>query len=176
MNSISNPDPALPFDADCRRCPRLVEHRAAIRQCYPDYHSAPVPAFGVARPKLLIVGLAPGLHGANRSGRPFTGDEAGRVLFNSLYQFGFSNRACSIAPNDGLELIGCRITNAVLCLPPKNKPLALEVNHCNPFLRTEIEALQRPGILLALGHLAHNAILKALTLPRKDFEFAHSRV
>jgi uracil-DNA glycosylase family 4 len=164
------------FDIDCRLCPRLVEHRAMIKLRYPQYHSAPVPAFGVQNPQVLIVGLAPGLHGANASGRPFSGDSAGKILYRMLYEFGFSNRPHSVARGDGLELIGCRITNAVQCLPPQNKPLASEINRCNPFLRTEIDTLGTRGIILALGHLAHNAVLKAMRLARKDFEFAHHRV
>ncbi|MGR9105584.1 MAG: uracil-DNA glycosylase [Gammaproteobacteria bacterium] len=167
--------PAL-FDPACRRCPRLVAYRTEIGARYPDSFSAPVPAFGVPRPHLLIVGLAPGLQGANRSGRPFTGDFAGMILYRTLHEFGFSNRPDSFARDDGLELKACRITNAVQCLPPRNRPLASEVHRCNSFLRTEIEGLDKRGIILALGHLAHSAVLKALDRTSKDFEFAHHRV
>ncbi|MCI0653627.1 MAG: uracil-DNA glycosylase [Methylococcaceae bacterium] len=176
LEALTDQETARDFDRNCRQCPRLVEHGATIRLRYPEYYSAPVPAFGVARPHVLVVGLAPGLHGANASGRPFTGDAAGKILYRMLHEFGFSSRPDSFARDDGLELIACRITNAVQCLPPQNKPLASEISRCNPFLKKEIDALEGRGIILALGHLAHNAVLQALRLSRKDFEFAHHRV
>lgn len=164
------------FDPNCRRCPRLVEYRARVRNRFPGYHSAPVPGFGSGRPKLLIVGLAPGLHGANRSGRPFTGDASGNMLFQMLHEFGFSSSRDSIGCGDGLILTECRVTNAVLCLPPQNRPLAQEINCCASFLAREIESLVSEGVILALGHLAHTAVLRVMRAAPKSFVFKHHRV
>lgn len=166
------------FDIDCKMCPRLVNYLSSVKRKFPLYYSAPVPAFGDTSPKVLIVGLAPGLHGANATGRPFTGDYAGELLYQTLFEFefGFSNSPTSVDLNDGLELRDFRITNAVKCLPPKNKPIGSEINNCNQFLYHEIKELDGQGVILALGHLAHNAILRSLNLVRKDFEFAHHRV
>ncbi len=129
--------------------------------------------FGAERPDLLIVGLAPGLHGANATGRPFTGDYAGILLYRTLHAHGFSNRPESVALDDGLRLRGCRITNAVKCLPPQNKPTADEVHRCNPYLRAEIEALPRDALILALGTIAHDAVLRALGEKLSARRFAH---
>ncbi len=131
-----------------------------------------MPAFGADVARLLVVGLAPGMHGANRSGRPFTGDYAGILLYATLHQFGFASHAGSADPDDGLTLIDCRITNAVKCLPPENKPLPLEVRTCNPYLRHEIDALN-PRVVLALGVVAHRAVLMALGLRQDSHRFAH---
>jgi len=164
------------FDLHCRRCPRLGEFLDECRAQYPDYHAHPVPAFGSAKPALLVVGLAPGKHGANRSGRPFTGDHAGIMLYASLHQLGFSNRATSVHASDGLKLWRCRITNAVKCLPPANKPTTAEINCCNDFLAAELRALQPNTVILALGTVAHRAILKALDLqPAAHWPFAHGQ-
>jgi hypothetical protein len=120
------------FSTSCRLCPRLVRHLDRVRAAYPDYHALPVAPFGAGRPRLLVVGLAPGMRGANRTGRPFTGDDAGTLLYETLHRFGFANRAISTGTGDGLELRGCSITNAVKCLPPANKPTSPEVRRCNP--------------------------------------------
>ena len=162
------------FDLDCRRCPRLASFLGEVAQQYPDYHARPVPPFGDDRPKLLIVGLAPGMHGANRSGRPFTGDYAGVLLYDTLHRFGYASAPVSVSKDDGLTLTGCRITNAVKCLPPANKPEGSEVTECNRYLAAEIAALPPDAILLALGNVAHAAVLKAMKLKASDYRFAHA--
>ncbi len=162
------------FSLDCRRCSRLAGFLDEVRTEHPDYHARPVPPFGDSQPRLLIVGLAPGMHGANRSGRPFTGDYAGILLYETLYKFGFANKPVSIAVSDGLELTGCRITNAVKCLPPENKPTGDEVRHCNGYLAGEIAALPKDSVMLALGGIAHKAVLMALREKAGDFKFAHA--
>jgi len=143
-----------------------------VRAEHPDYHARPVAPFGDSKPGLLIVGLAPGMHGANRTGRPFTGDHAGILLYETLHRYGFGNRAIAIDPADGLVLQGCRITNAVKCLPPENKPLPAEIRECNAYLRTELQTLA-PAAILALGTVAHQAVLRALNHRLADFPFAH---
>jgi uracil-DNA glycosylase family 4 len=125
------------FSTGCTRCNRLTAHLAQVRAEYPGYHARPVPPFGDQQPRLLIVGLAPGMHGANSSGRPFTGDYAGILLYQTLYRFGYASSPESVSVDDGLKLAGCRITNAVKCLPPQNKPLPEEVRECNAYLRGE---------------------------------------
>jgi len=162
------------FDLNCRQCPRLAKFLDKVGKQYPDYHARPVPPFGVNAPDLLIVGLAPGMHGANATGRPFTGDYAGILLYESLHKFGFSNQPESTALNDGLKLKRCRITNAVKCLPPENKPTGDEINTCNTFLATELANLKPGTIVLALGGIAHKAVIKAKGLKQKDFVFAHN--
>ena len=161
------------FDPACRRCPRLARHLREVRRRHPGYHAAPVPPFGAARPRLLVVGLAPGLHGANATGRPFTGDHAGILLYETLYRYGFADRPESVAANDGLRLHGCRITNAVKCLPPRNRPSGAEVAACNGFLAAELRALPPAAVILALGAVAHRAVIRALGLRQADFPFAH---
>ena len=161
------------FNPGCVRCPRLSTHLKRIRREYPDYHARPVPPFGVANPWLLIVGLAPGMHGANATGRPFTGDYAGILLYQTLHDFGFSNQAQATHRNDKLRLKNCRITNAVKCLPPENKPTGEEVRTCNDYLRSEIGALRRGTSILALGKVAHDAVLRALDLKLKPYPFRH---
>ena len=161
------------FSIDCRRCSRLAGFLDDVRAEHPDYHARPVPAFGDVSPQLLIVGLAPGMHGANRSGRPFTGDYAGLLLYQTLHKFGFADKPVSISADDGLTLTGCRITNAVKCLPPENKPTGAEVSRCNGFLENEISELQKGSILLALGGIAHRAILMATTEKITAHKFAH---
>lgn len=164
---------ALPFDTGCTRCGRLSRHLAAVRSGHPGYHALPVAPFGDNRPALLIVGLAPGMHGANRTGRPFTGDYAGVLLYDTLYRFGFSNQPEGLAADDGLKLEGCRITNAVKCLPPENKPLPAEIRECNGYLRAELQTLEPGTAILALGTVAHQATLRALGLRLADHAFAH---
>jgi len=164
------------FDPDCAQCPRLARHLVGVRREYPDYHARPVAPFGAVRPRLLIVGLAPGLHGANRSGRPFTGDHAGILLYATLHRFGYASRPESVARDDGLKLRQCRITNAVKCLPPQNKPTPAEVRGCNGYLRQELAALPPDAVVLALGAIAHQAVLRALDLRQADHRFAHGAV
>ena len=161
------------FDPACRRCPRLASFLDEVRAKHADYHAAPVPAFGVAQPGLLVVGLAPGMHGANRTGRPFTGDHAGLLLYQALYAAGFSDRAESLSRDDGLQLRDCRITNAVRCLPPANKPLPIEMHTCNGFLAHDLAAVPSGGAILALGRVAHEAVLRALGLRTAAFAFGH---
>jgi uracil-DNA glycosylase len=161
------------FSTDCRRCPRLARHLAQVRNTHPDYYALPVPPFGATRADLLIVGLAPGMHGANRTGRPFTGDFAGILLYDTLHRYGFANRSVSSSATDSLRLKGCRITNAVKCLPPANRPLPDEVRRCNGYLAQEIEELPDRAAILALGLIAHDAVLKALELKRSAHRFRH---
>jgi len=162
------------FDADCRRCPRLAGFLDEVSGLYPGYHARPVAPFGAPDAHLLIVGLAPGMHGANATGRPFTGDHAGILLYRMLYEFGFSNRPVSRARDDGLLLRDCRITNAVKCLPPQNKPTTGEVRCCNSFLGAELDGMPQGGVVLALGKLAHDAVLRAQALPLSGYVFAHA--
>ena len=163
------------FSLECRDCPRLAGFLDQVRRDHPGYHARPVPAFGDARARLLIVGLAPGMHGANRTGRPFTGDHAGILLYRSLHQFGFASRAVSESADDPLQLLDCRISNAVKCLPPQNKPLPEEINCCNRYLAAELRA-QPPRVILALGGVAHQAVLLACGLKRTSRKFAHHAV
>jgi uracil-DNA glycosylase family 4 len=164
------------FDAACTRCPRLAGFLREVRKEYPSYHARPVEPFGPLDAPLLIVGLAPGMHGANASGRPFTGDYAGILLYDTLHRFGFSNKPVSEHRQDGLELRGCRITNAVKCLPPENKPTTPEVRTCNAFLQAELAAAPADAVILALGSVAHGAVLRALNLRAADFAFGHGNV
>jgi len=161
------------FSTDCTRCPRLSAHLATVRAEFPDYHARPVAPFGDSNPVLLIVGLAPGLHGANRTGRPFTGDYAGVLLYDTLHRYGFGSQAVAISADDDLVLTGCRITNAVKCLPPENKPLPAEIRECNGYLRTELAALAPGTAILALGTVAHQAVLRARDLRVAGYPFAH---
>jgi len=161
------------FSTDCRRCGRLADFLDQVRDQYPDYFAKPVPSFGDSDARLLIVGLAPGMHGANATGRPFTGDFAGILLYKTLFEYGFANRPVSEASDDGLALIDCRITNAVRCLPPQNKPSTEEVDTCNAFLADELARLPKAGMVLALGTIAHRAVLKALSLKLSAFAFGH---
>lgn len=160
------------YDASCRDCPRLARFLDGVRREHPGYHARPVPPFGPARAGLLVVGLAPGMHGANRTGRPFTGDHAGILLYRTLHKFGFASHAGSDRTEDGLELTGCRITNAVKCLPPQNRPEPAEVRRCNHYLAEEIAA-SRPRAILALGTIAHRAVVMACNLPQSAHRFAH---
>ena len=161
------------FDTSCCRCPRLADFLRQVRQRHPDYYAKPVPSFGDPAARLLIVGLAPGKHGANATGRPFTGDFAGIMLYRALFDFGFSSQPVSSAIDDGLELRDCRITNAVRCLPPNNKPVTEEVDTCNTYLADELAVLPGASVVLALGTIAHRAVLKALNLKLSGFRFGH---
>ena len=164
----------LAFDPKCRRCPRLAAFLDEGRTRYPDYHCAPVPAFGDPATRLLIVGLAPGLHGANATGRPFTGDYAGILLYETLYRFGWASAAVSLSSRDNLVLSGARITNAVKCVPPANKPTPAEISTCNGFLRAELDALGPEAVVLALGAIAHAAVLRARGQRIAAYPFAHA--
>jgi len=163
----------MKFSPACRDCPRLARFLDTVRREHPDYHAKPVAPFGDAHPRLLIVGLAPGMHGANRSGRPFTGDYAGILLYATLHRFGLATAARSVAVDDGLRLTGCRITNAVKCLPPQNKPELAEIRRCNRYLKSEISALRRGSAVLALGTIAHQAVLMAIAAQKSLFPFSH---
>lgn len=163
------------FDPACRRCPRLAAHLDAMTSDYPEYHNAPVPPFGDPAAKLLLVGLAPGTHGANRTGRPFTGDYAGILLYETLHSAGLASAPVSVSADDGLELTACRITNAVKCLPPANKPTTAEADTCNGFLAAELDALP-PAVVLALGSIAHRGVLRALGLKLSAYPFGHDRL
>lgn len=158
---------------DCPLCPRLVAFRQANREREPEWHNAPVESFGPGNARLLVVGLAPGMRGANRTGRPFTGDGAGNLLYPALLATGFARGSYEARPDDGLELLGCRITNGVRCVPPENKPTTVEIRTCNPFLAAEIAALPDLGAILALGGIAHGAVLTALGHRKSAFAFAH---
>ncbi|MBU6473028.1 MAG: uracil-DNA glycosylase [Alphaproteobacteria bacterium] len=158
---------------NCALCPRLVAFRNDNRKHYPDYFNAPVPSFGGAGARLLIVGLAPGLHGANRTGRPFTGDWAGDLLYATLLKHGLARGSYAERADDGLELIDCTITNAVRCVPPENKPATAEINTCRPFLIAQIGSMAHLRAILALGKIAHDSVVSALGLKKKDHPFAH---
>ena len=160
----------------CRSCHRLTLFAQSVQQQYPGYHCAPVVSFGDNQARLLIVGLAPGKHGANASGRPFTGDASGDLLFRTLFKFGFASQPVSTSVEDGMVMKSCRITNAVKCLPPQNKPRAEEINQCNHFLRQELLSLPVGAIVVALGTIAHKAILKAQGLPATEFRFSHHAI
>jgi uracil-DNA glycosylase len=166
------------FSADCRQCERLAAFLDEVKARYPDYHARPVPAFGDESPRLLIIGLAPGMHGANRTGRPFTGDFAGILLYRTLYKYGFANHEGSARVDDNLQLMQCRITNAVKCLPPENKPEPGEIRQCNRYLAVEIsDFMKGRGVaLLALGAVAHQAALIALGLKTGSYPFSHGAV
>ena len=165
MNSI--------YDPGCRRCARLAAFLDCVRQQHPGYFCKPVPPFGDAQAPLLIVGLAPGMHGANRSGRPFTGDFAGILLYETLYKFGLASSPRSVSADDGLALLRARITNAVKCLPPQNKPLPEEIKECNRYLAAELAQSPEVRVILALGAIGHIAVLRAHGLRVSQYRFAH---
>ena len=164
------------FNKDCRDCPRLSRFLDNVQERYPDYYCRPVPPFGDGNARFQIVGLAPGMHGANRSGRPFTGDHAGILLYQMLHKYGFASGDHSEAVDDGLTLTDCRITNAVKCLPPDNKPIGAEINTCNTFLANELDSLPDNSVVMALGGIAHRAIIKALGERQVEFKFAHAAI
>ncbi len=173
MNLFLQPPP------DCPLCPRLVAFREENRARFPAYYNAPVPSFGAMDARVLIVGLAPGLHGANASGRPFTGDFAGAVLYPALLKHGlarghFQAEAGTPRVVDSLELVGCRITNAVRCVPPENKPTTEEIKICNRFLAAEIAAMPQLCVMLSLGGIAHAAVLRAVGQKVGGYKFAHA--
>lgn len=160
-------------ERDCALCPRLADFRAAARQRAPEWHNAPVPSFGSKEARLLILGLAPGLQGANRTGRPFTGDYAGDLLYDTLARYGFSQGTFKADPNDGLTLVDARITNAVRCVPPENKPIGQEIASCRRFLSATIAEMHRLRAIVALGRIAHDSGLAALGARPTRHAFAH---
>ncbi|MEM8844827.1 MAG: uracil-DNA glycosylase [Pseudomonadota bacterium] len=164
------------FSTSCKKCDRLATYLKESKKKYPTYFCKPVPSFGDQEASLLIIGLAPGLHGANATGRPFTGDYAGILLYNTLHKFGFSTAPQSEHVDDGLELINTRITNAVKCVPPQNKPTPAETRMCNQYLKQELNILSKDTIVLALGRIAHEATLRALGIRLKDYPFGHEAI
>ena len=161
------------FSTACRRCSRLAQFLDAVSERFPAYHARPVPPFGSLCPRLLVVGLAPGMHGANRTGRPFTGDHAGILLYETLHRFGFASAPVSQSVDDSLRLLDCRITNAVKCLPPGNSPAREEIRTCNSYLTGELSELAPDAAILSLGGIAHSAVLLARKLRLRDFPFVH---
>lgn len=168
-----SPDFACP-DKTCRKCPRLAAFLEKNRVLYPDYFNAPVPSLGDLNAELLIVGLAPGLKGANRTGRPFTGDFAGDLLYGHLRDFGFLSGTYQARPDDGIRLVNARLTNAVRCVPPENKPNGAEVRACGRFLAREIQAMPNLKVILVIGGLAHNAVLSVFGEKKSASKFAHN--
>jgi len=169
------PEPAgAEAPRDCSLCNRLVEYRAANRAAHPNWHNGAVASFGDAQARLLIVGLAPGVTGANRTGRPFTGDWAGDLLYPTLAKFGFSRGEFAARSDDGLELVGCMITNAVRCVPPQNKPVGAEVNACRRYLAARIAALPRLTQIITLGKIAHDSTVRALGAKVAQNPFGHN--
>jgi uracil-DNA glycosylase family 4 len=158
---------------DCPRCPRLVAFRKEWRRKQPEWFNAPVPSFGPVDARVLIVGLAPGLQGANRTGRPFTGDYAGVLLYETLGKFGFARGEYKAHPDDGLELVDCRITNAVRCVPPENKPLPAEIKTCRQYLEATIAEMTKLCTIVALGRIAHDSVLAALGAKKSAHAFTH---
>ena len=161
------------FQADCRLCPRLADYRDRLRREFPDYFNGPVSAFGAAAPAVLVVGLAPGLHGANASGRPFTGDYAGVLLYRTLFDQGFADRPESLSAQDGLKLSALRITNAVKCVPPANKPTTTESDTCQRFLAAELAEHDSVRVIVALGAIAHRSVVRCIGGRLREFPFAH---
>lgn len=161
------------FSTACRRCPRLARHLERVRETHPGYHARPVAPFGPQRAPLMVVGLAPGMHGANRTGRPFTGDHAGILLYETLHRYGFASVPVSESARDGLRLSDCRITNAVKCLPPANRPKPDEVRRCNGYLAGEVSALPDGAAILALGVIAHGAVVAAADSKAALHPFRH---
>jgi len=178
LSSVPIPKTADPTEPgrDCPLCPRLVEFRESIRVREPGWHNAPVRSFGDRNAALLIVGLAPGLQGANRTGRPFTGDYAGDLLYATLIAFGFAKGIYQARPDDGLTLIDCRISNAVRCVPPQNKPLPIEIRTCRQFLSATFAEMPRLRAIVALGRVAHDSTVKALDLRAATAPFSHGAV
>ena len=170
--AAEGPPRAVP-PRDCPLCPRLVAYREENRRRHPGWYNAPVPSFGDPAAALLIVGLAPGVAGANRTGRPFTGDYAGEILYPALLRHGFARGRYEARPDDGLELVDCRITNAVRCVPPKNRPTGEEIATCRRYLLDELRMPPRPRLVLSLGRIAHDSVLRALGCRLRDFPFAH---
>ena len=174
--STIKPEVSSQPDRNCPLCPRLVKFREDTRAQHPDWFNAPVPSFGDPNGRLLIVGLAPGLQGANRTGRPFTGDYAGDLLYATLLEYGFAEGNYQARPDDGLRLVDCRIGNAVHCVPPQNKPLPAEINTCRQFLAANIASMPNLRAIVPLGRIAHDTLLKTLKLRGAAAPFAHGAV
>lgn len=172
----SRQPPTLVPDRDCPLCPRLVAFREANRAREPSWHNAPVAPFGDIKARLLIVGLAPGMQGANRTGRPFTGDYAGDLLYATLLEYGFAKGVYQARPDDGLKLVDCRIANGVHCVPPQNKPLPIEINTCRQFLAANLATMPNLRAIVALGRIAHDTVLKPLNLKASQAPFGHGAV
>ncbi len=172
--------PVKSFTTDCRDCKRLATFLDETRLAYPTYFCKPVPAFGTERPKLFVVGLAPGMHGANRTGRPFTGDYAGELLYSTLHKFGFATQPTTVKADGALDtrlkLVNCRISNAVKCLPPQNKPTPDEIRTCNQYLAGELAALPASTAILTLGGIAHDAVLMSVGMKKSAAKFGHAAV
>lgn len=164
--------PEAPFS--CTLCPRLVAYREENRAAEPDWHNGPVDSFGPETARFLVVGMAPGRGGANRTGRPFTGDGAGDLLFATLLKSGFAQGEYKQSPDDGLQMVDAMITNVVRCVPPQNRPTGAEANACRPFLKARVQAMPNLKVMLALGHIAHNNVLRAFGLKLKDYKFGHN--
>ena len=173
MPEGGRPGPEATYDEACRRCARLAGFLADVKVRHGDYWCKPVAPFGERASRLVIVGLAPGMHGANASGRPFTGDHAGILLYETLFDYGFASQPHGRSRDDGLRLLDCRITNAVKCLPPENKPTPAEIRECNGFLAADLALVPEGGAILALGRIAHDATLRALGLAASAHRFAH---
>lgn len=175
MANVSALNPASPTEPprDCPLCPRLVAYRHTNQAAHPDWFNGPVPSFGTEDARLLIVGLAPGVQGANRTGRPFTGDFAGDLLYSTLIEYGFAKGHFDARPDDGLMLVDAMITNAVRCVPPQNKPTPLESSTCQQFLKARFSAMPKLKAVLALGRIAHESIVTTNGLRRSKFAFAH---
>ncbi len=172
--------PSKSFTTDCRDCKRLATFLDETRLTYPTYFCKPVPAFGTERPTLFVVGLAPGMHGANRTGRPFTGDYAGELLYSTLHKFGFATQPTTVKADGALDtrlkLVNCRISNAVKCLPPQNKPTPDEIRTCNQYLAAELAALPASTAILTLGGIAHDAVLMSVGMKKSQAKFGHAAV
>jgi uracil-DNA glycosylase family 4 len=180
-SALTVPKPAAPAlrtapDRDCPLCPRLADFRAANRAREPLWFNAPVDSFGDPNARLLIVGLAPGMQGANRTGRPFTGDYAGVLLYATLIEYGFASGVYQARRDDGMTLVDCRISNAVRCVPPQNKPMPAEIAHCRQFLQATFETMPRLKAIVALGRIAHETTVKALGLRAAALPFSHGAV
>jgi uracil-DNA glycosylase len=161
------------YDPACAYCPRLTEYLAEAHGKYPEYWCRPVPSFGAQAPRIVLVGLAPGMHGANRTARPFTGDHAGILLYETLHELGLATQAQSVCADDSLRLVNTRIINAVKCAPPDNKPTPQEIRRCNEYMKIEVASLRCARVYVALGRVAHDAILMAKGLRRSEFPFGH---
>ena len=176
QNSTKTDLNALDPPLDCNLCPRLVEFRAQNKIQYKDWFNAPVPSFGDDNAEILIIGLAPGLKGANRTGRPFTGDFAGHLLYSTLIKYGLAKGEFKERIDDGLTLVNCKITNAVRCLPPENKPLPSEIKTCQPFLTNTLKHHKNLKVIIALGKIAHDSFIEILGLKKSAFPFGHNSI
>lgn len=176
MATVSKTISVSIYKANCKKCPRLADFLKASKQKHPEYFCKPVPAFGDPKAKFLIVGLAPGMHGANATGRPFTGDFAGILLYETLHKFGFASKPVSVSADDKLKLKNCRITNAVKCVPPANKPTTEEIKICSTYLKNELKELKPGNVILSLGKIAHDSVIRSYDLKLSQNPFGHENV